>query len=99
MEIIIPFNDWSRDRLLLMVKRATSRTKRYGKVGDTFTVDGQRYELELIVKLPLWFISEELYDSEGCFHSLEFERVWKSIHPDKGFDPNQDVWYHKFKMI
>jgi hypothetical protein len=99
MEIEIPFNDWSKERLNLMVKRATSRNKKYGNVGDTFKVGDSKYQIELIVKLPLWFIQEELYESEGCFHNMEFEDIWVQIHPRAGWTPNKEVWYHKFKEI
>lgn len=99
MEIIIPFNFWSRMRLTNQFKRATSRYTKYGNVGDTFSVDGFKYELELILKLPLWFVVEELYLSEGAKSSDELEEVWKEIHPKKGFRPFDEVWYHHFKEV
>jgi len=98
-EIKIPFNVWSKSRLSVGCKTATSRTKRYGKVGDVFIVDGIRYELILVVKLPLWFIADNFYKSEGAFSSQEFINVWISIHPRKGFDKNEYVWYHLFRKI
>jgi len=98
-EIKIPFNDWSKDKLNKQLKNATSRYKKYGKVGDTFEVNGWKYELEIVVKLPLWFISFYLYKSEGCNSSNGFESIWEEIHPRKGFLPFDEVWYHYFKEI
>ena len=98
-EIKIPFNAWSIGKLNLAFKCATSRTKKYGSVGDIFMVDGNTYRLNMIVKLPLWFIRRYLYASEGCENPEVFEAVWNSIHPRKGFDPNQEVWYHHFDCI
>jgi len=99
MEVKIPFNAWSIGKLNLALKCATSRTKKYGNVGDTFKVDGNTFKIDLVVKLPLWFIAKFLYESEGCVSEAEFINVWNSIHPRKGFDPNQVVWYHLFDCI
>ena len=99
MKIKIPFNEWSKKRILNQTKKATSRYKKYGNVGDTFEVDGYKYELELVLKLPLWFITEDLYLSEGAKDSLELISIWKQIHPKKGFRPFDEVWYHHFKEL
>jgi hypothetical protein len=98
-EIKIPFNDWSEERLKLMVKNATSRTKKYGEPGDTFIVDGTEYMLELVIQLPLWFIAQELFRAEGAMNTIEFIDIWKSIHPLKGYVSTQVVWYHHFKVV
>ena len=96
MEIKIPFNKWSKERLVY-TKCATSRTKKYGEVGDWFKVDNVKYELDLVIKLPFWFIFQELWRSEGAVCDFELGMVWKEIHPVKGIDENQLVWYHHFK--
>lgn len=104
-EIKIPFNDWSKEKLRSQNKKATSRNSKYGKVGDTFKVIlfendiYTKYELELILRLPLWFVAEELYRSEGAISKEEFISVWQSIHPRKGYRPFDLVWYHHFKEI
>ena len=98
-EINIPFNDWSKGKLAIQTKKATSRYSKYGKVEDTFLVDEFKYELELILRLPLWFVAENLYRSEGANSKEEFIEVWESIHPRKGFRPFDLVWYHHFKEI
>ena len=93
----IPMNDWSKRRLFNQTKKATSRYKKYGEVGDTFTVGGFRYELELVIKVPLWFVVEDLYLSEGACSSDELREVWIGIHPNRGYRPFDLVWYHHFK--
>ena len=99
MEIKIPFNDWSQDKLVRGLKCATSRTKKYGVVGDTFTVNNHQYRLLLVVKLPLWFIANELFESEGAMSPEEFQNVWNDIHPIKGWTPDLMVWYHYFDLV
>ena len=95
--INIPMNDWSKARLFNQTKKATSRYKKYGEVGDKFEVDGFRYELELVIKVPLWFVIEDLYLSEGACSSKELQKVWEDIHPKRGYRPFDEVWYHHFK--
>lgn len=99
MKIFIPFNEWSKERLANQTKKATSRYRKYGNVGDTFEVDDCEYQLELVIKLPLWFIAEELYLSEGAKTIKEFIDIWKDIHQRKGYRPFDEVWYHHFKEV
>jgi hypothetical protein len=96
MRIKIPFNLWSQDKLLHGLKSATSRYKKYGDVGDTFLMQGKVYYINLIVKLPLWFIRNELHITEGCESGEEFEKIWTEIHPERGFRLMDEVWYHHF---
>ena len=55
-EIKIPFNAWSKEKIRLEKKYATTRTKKYGDAGDYFKEQGKFCEIEFVVKLPLWFI-------------------------------------------
>ena len=98
-EIKIPFNDWSIDRILNQTKKATSRYKKYGDVGDIFNINGFSFELELVIKVPLWFVAEDLHRSEGARTTNDFIGVWNSIHPKKGYQPFDKVWYHHFKEL
>lgn len=96
MEIEIPFNEWSRQKLFDYKKWATTRTKRYGEIGDEFHVSGYYYMIDLVIKVPLWFVKNCLYESEGCDSPIEFVKIWRKIHKRKGFNGNQMVWYHHF---
>ena len=81
-EIIIPFKQWSKERLK-EGKRATSRTKIYGKVDDSFVVDNLKYAIVGVVKLPIIFIINHLYSIEGAESSSELEKVFKDIFKNK----------------
>ena len=96
MEIKIPFNLWSQEKFLRRLKNATSRYKKYAEVGDTFVLQTKRYYINLVVKLPLWFIRNYLYESEGCATPEEFEDIWIDIHKRRGFRMKDMVWYHHF---
>ncbi len=101
--IEIPFNSWSKDKLRAGKKNATSRTKKYGERGDCFEVDlGDkvvRYEVVFISRWELDRIAINWYDVEGCDSPEEFKNVWGDIHPRKGFDPDQKVWFHLFEKV
>ena len=99
MKIRIPFNNWSRERLKKGIKSATSRNKKYGEVGDTFVVDGVSYELTVVTKVSLQSVLDIAWDIEGAKSKDEFVKVWKSIHPYKGWVPDQKVWFHRFKKV
>jgi hypothetical protein len=104
VEIEIPFNEWSRDKLKYgKICTCTSRTKRYGYEGDTFRVDfGEYYaiyRLTHVVRLPLWLVRDYLYKAEGATSTSDFVRVWKEIHPKRGFEPDDIVYTHFFKVV
>ena len=99
MKIRIPFNNWSRERLKKGIKSATSRNKKYGEIDDTFVVDGVEYTLTAVCKANLSTIRDLCFDIEGCNSPDEFVEVWKDIHPRKGWDPKQKVWFHRFKKV
>lgn len=101
MKIEIPMNEWSRERIKREKKFATTRSKQYGKAGDYFVCEGKTCELEFIVKLPLWFISLYLYETEGAESGKEFSDVWCSIHPRKSWESMLSEWYyfHFFSIL
>src|SRR4030066_1790424 len=71
----VPFNDWSQERLLLGSKTATSRTKKYGNIGDTFQAGDKSFELTEISRKNLWEISQNYYLDEGAKSPEEFIEV------------------------
>jgi len=108
MQITIPFNDWSMKRLRGYRKRATSRNKRYGNVGDRFvvavrfneeTVHVKLYEITHIERVTLAFVRDHFYHEEECDSEDEFIAIWNEIHPRKKFDDEHKVWLHLFKEI
>lgn len=86
MKKMLPFNAWSKDKIQKGIKRCTSRNEEY---------DDPRVDFKL-KDMPLWFVKKYLYGHgfEGADSPEEFQKVWESIHPTKGFDPNQKVIVH-----
>ena len=97
--IEIPFNEWSRERLRRGVKRATARRKRYGDPGDMFRAVGRWWILTEVRRVTLREVRDRWWKAEGCDSPEEFEKVWRSIHPRRGFVPNQKVWIHFFETL
>ena len=99
-KVIIPFRDWSKKKLKLGHKTATSRSKKYGEVGDCFYEVGKKFKIKMICKFPLWFIRDFLWFVEGADNKKEFETVWRNIHPISKFDfPDEQFHVHFFEEI
>ena len=49
--------------------------------------------------MPLWFVADNLYETEGAMEPIEFINIWKEIHPGKGWQPEQEVYYHYFTEV
>lgn len=100
VEVKIPFRQEFRDVMLSGEKTMTSRTKRYGNMGDTFKIFGVTFQLtKQPWKMYLGVVAYLFYTKEGLDSEDEFIAVWNEIHPRKGFDPEQQVWAHTFKRI
>lgn len=102
MKIInIPYNNWSIGKFRYRVKTATTRSKRYGEIGDIHSVVGLSLWLETIyqARVTLGFVARYFWRHEGAISEEDFIKVWVEIHPKKGFDPNQKVWLHLFREI
>lgn len=110
MKVEIKFNSWSMTRFRFGVKTATTRTKEYGKPGDTFDIYFPTgisltdipvtitYEITDVKRLPLLDVAENYFTQEGCLYPEEFVQMWKKIHFKKGFIPIWRVYLHLFKI-
>jgi len=98
VKVHIPFKQRFREALLNDTKTLTSRTKRYGKKGDLFEAFGGLFLIISVDKMKLKQVAK-LWREEGCNSQEDFINVWKQIHPRKGFDPEQEVFVHKFMQL
>jgi len=80
-------------------KTATSRSKRYGNPGDQFTAFGMEFLIMEVRQEKLADISLFYYGVEGLGSPAEFIAIWRRIHPRKEFDPEREVWFHRFKRL
>jgi len=82
--------------MLSGLKVCTSRSRRFGRPGDTFEAFGADFELRAIGRLSLRHVRDRLYLQEGCESLEEFQRAWSELHPRKGFVPERLVYVHWF---
>jgi len=98
-KIKIPFNAWSKTRLYARTKTCTARTKRYGKPGDTFEVDGQKFKLVRVERIELQKVARYYFAVEGCISCGHFVEIWCELHPKKKYQPHQRVYLHIFEEV
>ena len=96
MRIYIPFGQRWRNIIPNGEKICTSRTKKYGDVGDYFEEYNCIFEIIHIEKRSLSEVANELYRFEGCDTPSSFIRIWEELHPRKKFVPEQMVFVHWF---
>lgn len=98
-KVTIPFLPEWREKMLSGHKTATSRTKRYGNVGETFEAFGTTFELVEVRQLALRDIAADYYSLEGCATAETFRRVWEKIHQKRGYIGSDMVWFHVFRRV
>lgn len=99
MQVEIPFLDEWKEKMLHGNKCCTSRTKKYGNTGDTFTAFGAKWLLNIVRKNTLWHVANKMFALEGCGSPEEFIKVWNKLHPRKGYNPDQLVWVYIFEQL
>lgn len=99
MKVEIPFMDEFQDRMLSGQKTATSRTKPYGKQGDTFDAFGATFRIRGVLKLQLKDIALTYFREEGFIKPSDFRDCWRKLHPLKGWNSYQEVYTHLFVRI
>ena len=93
-----PFGERWREKMSTGQKICTSRTKRYGDIGETFEALGCTFVIDLIEKEKLRVVANDLYKQEGCGSPGEFIQIWEYLHPIKKFVPEQEVYVHWFHL-
>ena len=97
--ITIPFMADFEKLMLTGQKTATTRTKKYGNGGDLFCAFGRSFKLTKVDKVYLQDVVFTSYKEEGFDSQPEFIECWKKLHPRKGYVPEQEVWFHRFKIM
>jgi len=102
-EAVIPFNYTEPQKVYSGRKTATRRTKTYGaKAGMKMRAVFRSYnivdlQITAVYNQKLEDMSEEDAEREGygCLHA--FKAAWVEIHPQQGWDPEQNVWVIEWK--
>ncbi len=76
-------------------KTATSRTRKYGKSGDTFHIFGYEFEIYNVHKVKLSDVAASYWRQEGVDSPGDFMEVWLKLH--RVWNPNLEVYLHHFR--
>ena len=96
--IVIPFNIRFKESMLNGRKKWTSRSRQYGRIGSTFQAFDRTFTITDIIRLYLSNVANDYYYEEGFDSPQEFIAFWKIIHPRKGYEPDQVIYAHEFKL-
>ena len=97
-EIYLPFKARFRKTMLEGTKIWTSRTKWFGREGDTFRAFGATFVIEDRLVTPLSQVVEH-HVEEGFETKEGFISIWEHVHPYRGFDPDWLVKVHIFRRL
>lgn len=98
MKVKIPFQPRFKEPMLNGTKTWTSRTRRYGKAGDTFEAFDHEFRIDKVERRTLEDVADH-WRKEGCDYREDFVNLWWQLHPQKGFVPTQRVHTHIFRRI
>lgn len=97
--IKLPFLPQFKNPMLAGTKSITSRTRRYGQTGDTFLAWGEVFELREVTRILLSSVRNRYYQQEGFPSPEAFQACWETLHPVKGYDPEQAIFAHSFQKL
>jgi len=97
LRIQIPFRPHFKDAIIAGRKTATSRTKKYGNIGDEFEAFGYVFVIQRQERVKLSVVAQQHFRAEGFKNSGDFMNEWVSIHARKRYDPEQRIWLHWFQ--
>ena len=95
----LPFRPEIEEPIRSGQKTMTTRTRRYGRLGDTLDTPFGPVRLTGLLYRPLANVRDNFWRAEGVGSAEEFVETWVRLHPRKGFVPEQLVWLHEFKFL
>jgi hypothetical protein len=87
----------------LFFKDWTTRTKKLGKIGDTFVITrgplSKMLRLVEFKRMKLEDVARYGHRREGCVSAEDFIRLYTLLHPRAGFRPEALKWVHIFEEV
>lgn len=69
-----------------------------GRAGDTFSIDGRRFELIDICERSLGTVSRQYYTIDGYSTPADFAAAWKRTHRVE-WNPDAKLYVHWFRDV
>lgn len=79
-------------------KTATARLKVYGTEGDVVQSPVGPLVIQGVQEVPLHYVKDACWRQEGLSSPQEFVEVWKACYPARGYDPDDRVFLHRFRL-
>ena len=95
----IEFANGEVDKIVAGVKTATSRTHRYGRVGDLLRIAGGYVRLTSVTDEALSDAADAHFAAEGFATREALVKEWVRLHPRSGFVAYQRVYHHVFAYL
>jgi len=95
--IRLPFNIQFKEPMLKGQKTMTSRTSKYGNVGDEFQIFDRTFIITKIYPELLGVVADNHFYEEGFKTRQEFIDFWIMIHPVAKFQLYQKIYVHRFQ--
>ncbi|WP_372480106.1 ASCH domain-containing protein [Halomicrobium sp. HM KBTZ05] len=71
----------------------------YASEGDTFVIDGQRFEVTDVIHRTLGDLTDEDARREGSEDLEAYKRRLERVHDEFEWDPESDVVCHRFEPV
>lgn len=75
------------------------RGLQYADEGDTFEIDGQRFEVTDVTHRTLGDLTDEDAQREGSEDLEAYKQRLKRVHDEFEWDPDSDVVRHRFEPV
>jgi hypothetical protein len=85
-------------------KDRTSRFKKLGKIGDTFTLihpdtlEQRKWQISEINKHTLGEVAIHMHKKEGFVSEEDFMKFWRKVHPERN-NPRAHVYVHMLEGV
>jgi len=73
------------------------RGQQYAEEGDTFTVDGEAFEVVAVEERTLGEMTDEDARREGARDTEHYREILRRAHDNFEWDPDSDVVLHRFE--
>ena len=93
------FHPLMRKALVEGRKWHTTRGKKLGEVGDTFTIDGVTFRIKDVRQETFWTITYQHYRGEGFDTPGEFQAFWIGLHRGHLPAPGDLRWLHTLERL
>lgn len=80
-------------------KTCQRRNGRYADPGETWEIEGRKFEVYNVFQQPLGEMTEADAQREGCSDLESYKQQMLSMHPGMPWVPAMKAWVHEFREV